>query len=312
MELLTNSSRSLYQSCPRKFFFMHEQGYIPVKEHEALAFGKIFHSFLEALFSGKEAPVIPAEINPYTAVILTELLTGYKAKWQQIKADAVECEYVLPLLNPATAAASRTFELAGKIDAIVGDAVVEHKTTSDSIEDPSCEYWQRLSLDSQISGYFLAAEKLGYKPTKVIYDVIKKPQIRPLKATPVEKRKYTKKDGKLYADQRETDETPEEFAARLREDIATNPDKYFQRREIARLESDLTEYMQDLWSVAKLIMESRSENYWPKRISQCFSYGRCPYYEVCAKIASLDDESMYTKSDNKNPELSKEIFNGSF
>lgn len=311
MEKLTNTLRSMYQECPKKFYYRNELGYLPVREAEALSFGKAFHTLLEYWFRDViDLPVMVENADPFTAVKIEELFRGYCAKWPRVKADAVECEYVLPLLNPATTAPSRTFELAGKIDAIVSGDVVEHKTTSDSIEDPACEYWQRLSLDSQISGYFLAAEKLGYKPSKIIYDVIKKPTIRPAKATPEEVRKY-KKDGTLYANQRATDETPEEFRQRLREDITANPDKYFQRREIARLENDLVEYMQDVWSVAKLIMESRAEGYWPKRISQCFSYGRCPYYEVCAKIASLDDSSMYVKAESKNPELT-ENFNGTF
>jgi hypothetical protein len=237
------------------------------------------------------------------------LFSGYVAKWRQIIADATEKEFSLPLINPQSGAASRTWELAGKIDAIVAGDVLEHKTTSDDIEDPACNFWAKLALDSQISGYFIAAEKLGYKPKKVIYDVIRKPKIKPLKATPEDVRKYTK-EGKLYANQRATDETPKEYGARLAEDIAANPDKYYQRREIARLESDLTEYLSDIWSVGKLIMESRSENYWPRRISQCFNYGRCPYYEVCAKMASLEDTGMYVKSENKNPEL--EVFDGSF
>lgn len=300
----------MYQECPKKFYYQHEQGYRPVREAQALTFGKIFHSLLEAYFTNGPLPPVPADLDPYTAVTIDALFSGYTAKYPQVTADAVEKEFALPLINPKTKSASRTFELAGKIDAIVGGNVLEHKTTADDIEDPSCNYWQKLALDSQISGYFLAAEKLGYAPKKVIYDVIRKPRIKPLKATPEDVRKYTK-DGKLYASQRETDESPTEFGRRLREDISATPDKYYQRREIARLESDLIEYLADVWSVGKLIMESRSENYWPRRISQCFNYGRCPFYEVCAKMASLDDESMYVRSNNVNPELTED-FHGTF
>lgn len=323
MELLTNSSRACYQECPRKYLYSFQQQYKPVRDGAALAFGKAFHTVLELHYRGNtneaiQEAIIDMKLDPYDRARIEELYNGYAKKWprMEVAENGVEREYKFPLLNPATKGASKSFELAGKIDLIVKDgdgfAVCEHKTTSDNIQDPGCDYWARLSIDPQISGYFMAAEFLGFKPNKIIYDVIAKPTIKPLKATPAEKRTY-KKDGTLYANQRATDETPEEFQQRLREEIQSNPDRYFQRRDIARLEEQLLEYMQDMWSVAKLIIESRNENYWPKRISQCFSYGRCPYYEVCAKIASLDDESMYTKDKGANPELSQETsYHGAF
>ena len=308
MELLTNSARTEYQSCPKKFYFRHELGYAAIRESEAMAFGTAFHKLLEAHFNGtpEVMPMIFDSIpDPFKRVAAEKLYEGYFAKYGEERA-ITEQEYVIPLINPKTMSASKTFELAGKIDGIRGGAIIEHKTTSESIDNPSADYWLKLAIDSQISGYFLAAEKLGHKPEKIIYDVIKKPTIKPGKATPEEDRKY-KKDGTLYANQRATDETPEEYGQRLQEDIIENPGKYFQRREIARLESDLAEYMADMWSVAKLIMESRNENYWPKRTSQCFTYGRCAYYEVCAKIASIDDESLY-RQEKVNSELSSESF----
>ena len=315
MEFLTNSSRNLYQECPRKFVYMHEMGIRPNKEASALAFGTAIHKLLEAHFMGAQKDLVlklldSLNLSPIDNVKARELFLGYVAKWPLLQTVATEQEFSLPLLNPDSSGASRTFELAGKIDAIIAledgtHAIVEHKTTSDNIGDPACDYWRRLSIDSQISGYFIGAERLGFRPTKIIYDVIGKPTIKPAKATLPEKRSY-KKDGTLYANQRETDETPEEYAQRLRDDIAANPYRYFQRREIARLDEDLVDYMRDMWSVSKLIIESRNEKYWPKRISQCFNYGTCPFFDVCSKIASIEDESLYHK-EGQNPELS-EVF----
>jgi hypothetical protein len=196
--------------------------------------------------------------------------------------------------------------LAGKVDAIVrtpdGIAVVEHKTSSEDISVPESPYFLKLAIDPQITGYCLGAESLGHKPTHIIYDVIGKPGIRPSKTTPEDKRKYTK-DGKLYANQRDVDETPEEYGARLRDDIAANPGRYFQRKTVVRNEQDILEYLEDCWSVGKLIMESRNENFWPRRPAQCFNYGQCQFYPVCAGMASLEDESLYRTAIKKNEEL---------
>jgi len=318
VELLTNTAKSVYQECPRKYLYMYEQGYKPVRDTEAQSFGKLMHGALELLFKREPSDKIiewfaSQKAEPFEYVKAVELFRGYLVQWmsKQIAVKAIEQEFRLPLLNPATASTSRTFELGGKIDAIVNDgedAVMEHKTSSEDISKPDSNYWLKLQIDPQISGYFVAAEKIGYKPTKIIYDVIGKPGIKPLKATPVEDRKH-KKDGTLYANQRETDETPEEYALRLRQNIAENPGRHFQRREIARLEEDLTEWMQDVWCVAKFIMESRNENFWPRRASQCFNYGKCAYFDVCAKLATLDDTNQFRKVENKNEELT-EVTNG--
>jgi len=56
--------------------------------------------------------------------------------------------------------------------------------------------------------------------------------------------------------------------------------------------------------VAKQIMESRNQNFWPRRPSQCFNYGRCSFYPVCSRMGTLDDESQYRKATKKNEELS--------
>jgi len=293
---------------------MQEKGYRPVKGAESLSFGTLVHECLAAYFSGTQEKIpgiIAKEPDQYRQVIARELVDGYMLRWPLDRSAvlAVEAEFTLPMVNPRTSAYSRTWELAGKIDAIIqtdkGVAVVEHKTTVEDISVPESPYFLKLVIDPQITGYCLGAEKLGHKPTHILYDVIGKPGIRPLRATPEDKRKYTK-DGRLYANQRDRDETPEEYGDRLRVDIAENQASYFQRKEIVRNEMDIIEYLEDCWSVGKFIMESRNENFWPRRAAQCFNYGQCQFYQVCAGMASLEDESLYRKATKPNEEL--EVF----
>src|SRR3990167_5857191 len=122
------------------------------------------------------------------------LLCGYDARWldEAIETLAVEREFTVPLINPPTGAPSRTFVLSGKIDAIARFAdgrtvIVEHKTSSEDIS-PGSEYWRRLTLDTQISAYYLGARSLGFEVDGCLYDVLGKPALRPLKATPPEAR----------------------------------------------------------------------------------------------------------------------------
>ena len=92
----------------------------------------------------------------------------------------VESEFSFPLLNPETEAPSRTFNEAGKIDGVLRDKrtgvikVLEHKTTSDSI-DPESNYWPRLVMDTQITKYLLSLRSRGIDANSVVYDVVKKP-----------------------------------------------------------------------------------------------------------------------------------------
>lgn len=307
MELLTNSAKNVYQECPRKFMYMIEKGYRPIKDAGALTFGTLIHKLLEAYMSG-EADNIPAillqeEEDPYRRESARELINGYMRRWPDITmVKEIEKEFKVTLVNPKTQSASRTWALAGKIDAIITDGLMEHKTTVEDIESPESNYWLKLVIDPQITGYLLGAEALGYKPKKIIYDVIHKPRIKPIKATPEENRKY-KKDGSLYASQREKDETPEEYGLRLRQNILENPNRYYQRKEVVRLETDIIEYLEDMWSVSKLIMESRNKNFWPRRPSQCFNYGKCAFYPVCSKMAALEDPTLYRPATKKNEEL---------
>jgi hypothetical protein len=250
------------------------------------------------------------------------LVEGYHHRWADTDLEAleVEAEFRVPLTNPATGAASRSFLLGGKIDAIARERrtgrifVVEHKTASESFEDGSV-YRARLKLNNQVSVYFRGAEALGYAPAACLYDVVGKPAIRPLKATPAAQRKYTRErldrsgnvvePARLYANQREADETPEEYAVRLRDAIAGAPEQYFARFEVVRLDDEIAEHAADLWQTARAVRAAERAGHAPKNDDGCFAYGRaCEFLPACTREASLDDRSRYVRTGDVHPELS--------
>lgn len=170
--------------------------------------------------------------------------------------------------------------------------VVEHKTTSSDIA-PGSTYWRKLTLDTQVSQYLRGVDSVD----GMLYDVIRKPSIRPYKATPEESRKYTKA-GALYAGQREADETPEEWAERLIADISAKPDAYYRRGTIVRTSEEASEAMRDTWLVAGSIRESMANDAWPRNPGSCDSYGRtCEYWPVCAGETTIDDDRKYRTSE---------------
>jgi hypothetical protein len=251
------------------------------------------------------------EIDPYELARATAMIFGYDCRWS---ADAdlyevlgVECEFYTALVNPSTGAPSRTWRLGGKLDAAVREkatgreGVVEHKTSGEDIT-PGSEYWKRLRLDGQVSVYFEGARALGLDPQFCLYDVLLKPKLRPYKATALEDRKF-KKDGTLYANQRERDETPEEYRDRLVEAIAEAPTSYFARGEVVRLESEMDDALFDVWQIGQQMREAERAGRYPRNPDACVRFGRtCSYFGVCTGEASLTDPALFRRSE-LHPEL---------
>lgn len=319
-ELLSATRLRTYRRCPREHFIAYELRYRPVTDAEALRFGTLLHKALEAWWWASKDRLAAAlraldtveDTDPYDRAKARALMVGYDARWadEPFEVLAVEVRFETELVNPDTGALSRTWRLGGKIDAVVRDLrdgrvlLVEHKTTSEDIR-PYSDYWRRLRMDAQISTYFAGAKALGHYVQGCLYDVIGKPSRRPLKATPPESRRY-RKDGELYAGQREQDETPEEYEARLAEDIAANPDKYFARGEVARLEHELGEHARDSWQLAQQIREAQRLGRWYRNVDACVGFGRsCRFLPVCAGEASLEDPTRFRCLATQHPELAQ-------
>ena len=323
LPILTNSSTRAFRRCPR----LYRHRYVDLLEAngesaQPLRFGSAFHAGLEAwwgmageqaMFAAARDAIDGSGLDEFDAATASALMTGYHLRWMRepLRVVTVEREFRRPILNPETGAASRTYDLSGKVDSVAidehGDGwLVEHKTTSRDVSVGS-PYWQALAMDSQVSLYMDAiGSELGIELVGCLYDVIRKPTIKPAKATPEDKRKFTKA-GKLYAGQRDRDETPAEWFSRLAEDIAERPDFYFVRGKIARTESDLREARFDLWQTAKMIRESEKLDRWPRNPDACWHFGRpCDFWEACTGQASLDDSRKFVKREKAHSELSEE------
>lgn len=322
LRILSNSEQRVFRACMRRHYYAYRLLRRPRVEHEALRFGSLWHVGQEAWHGADQVPgarldaAISAmqsdaeNVDPYALVMCEELVTAYTALWADApyRTVAVEQRFDVPLVNPETNASSRTFRIGGKLDVIVASTengrlyVMEHKTTSSDIEIGS-SYWRKVSaLDTQVSTYLAGAKVAGYDVESCIYDVVRKPGIRPLKATPEESRKYTR-EGKLYANQREHDETPTSFRMRLRADIAERPERYFARGEVVRLESDERDHAFDTWQIARLMREAEIAGYRPKNPDACSTFGQCPYFGVCEGRMDISDDLFFRTASTPHEEL---------
>lgn len=183
--------------------------------------------------------------------------------------------------------------------------VEEHKTTAEDIT-PGEPYWARLTLDPQLSMYIKGAKALGHDVDGVLYDVLRKPGLRPLEATPIESRRYTKDTGALYKNQRAEDETPEAYGERVAEAIKEDPNKYYQRAIIVRLQHEMEEADRDVWQTAGNIRDARRLNLWPRNPDSCKPWGRtCDYFSACTGTASITDPLLFVQKEEAHEELEK-------
>lgn len=308
---LTNSMRNKFASCHRAFKFCYEDLKRPIKTSDALNFGTAMHSMLEGYWNGK-VPMLPAMDDSYQEMTLLALFEGYQKRWLEsdrmtYETIGTEMRFDAPLMNPETGGVSKTFHLSGKIDALAKEkttgkvVIVEHKTTGQDI-GPGSDYWRKLPIDGQVSGYYCGAEALGHQASTCLYDVIRKPTIKPLKATPEDKRKYNK-DGSLSKACRENDETPDEWYERLSADIEIRPDYYYARIEISRSDNDLLEYLFDMWAVSREIADAQRMNRWSRNPQACSVYETCEYFGVCTGEQDIDDVTLFRTAERANEEL---------
>lgn len=312
-QLLTHSRASCFRACPRRHYLRFELGLRPVEDSFPLRVGSAFHLALEAEDRGESViDAIGSRLeDQFDVALVAAMVDGHRRRWadESLTPVASEQPFQIPLMNPETGGKSTVWDLAGVIDRIVRLtdgrlALQEYKTTSRDFS-PGADYWVSLHMDQQLSLYVIAARELGYEIETVLYDVTRRPALRPLKATPTESRKYTK-DGRLYANQRDMDETSEEFAARVGEDIASRPEHYFARIEIARLDQDLDECRWELWQQQRAIREAQLAGRWYRNPGACFEPHPCEYLSVCQnRDLERNTPTGFLRVEDVHPELAR-------
>ena len=310
-QLLTYSSIASFKKCRKRYQWEYELGYRGKVDAKALRMGTAGHDALEAFkHEGIDAAMdaiaftyamyieVPQEEFLFEKKTVECLIAGYDWRWKESPLKIIETEmgFQIPLVNPATDSASQLFELAGKIDGIVEledgrQAVQEHKFLSDSIE-PDSDLWPRMQIDQQITMYVIAARHLGYPVDTVLYDVIRKPTIKPTPVPVLDEmgmkivldergdRPMTSRGQYYQTGNKEKgltlqvrEMTPDEWGKKLLDDIAERPDFYYVRKEIPRLDSDIEDFHYELWDIQKTIRNAQLKNRWYKTVD----FNTCNY-----------------------------------
>lgn len=334
---MTNSLRTTRATCNRKFQIAYEYGIRPEHMAKPLRMGDNYHQGHQVMnmaggtgcdadvalaaavaeYNGPPAPYLSDHDWGVERETVLNLLNGYVWRWGPkgpgVRPDIQVAEVL---------AAELPFDVmiegvryCGKIDAIVrlGDgrvAVLEYKTTQADI-DPGSDYWLRLRIDSQISGYVVAGRMLGFPIETVLYDVTCKPGIKPKQVPILDEaglkividaqgtrcyKDATKKQlaaGQTHGDPYQSAnadegrflksrvETPVEFGDRLRADIAARPEIYYARQEVPRLDRDLALWKKEIVADKHFIEYSRWRGVFPRNTSACVTRYTCEFFKLC-------------------------------
>lgn len=312
-EKLSVSRMNCWNTCQLKHLYAYDYGVRAAQDGEALVFGTAFHKAMEMRAKGANVQqAFEAGLNTakdWDEFVVAKLQAAVAAYFEVYTDDLIasmspEIEFTYPIEG------TRTFEAAGKIDGIATlkdgrTALVEHKTTSEPIEDADASYWKRLRLNFQLCRYVKGAEATGHKIETVIYDVFKKPALKPSESikdvdengipfvVDANGNRCIKKDGqpKKSADTAKGErylthaETPEEYGERLLADMLARPGFYFQRREVTVTDEQLAAFALAEMQMARQIISVRADarDAVKKGLPECAAFMRnvghltCPY-----------------------------------
>ena len=199
----TTSMVKSFKQCRKRYQLEYVENLKPIQTPKSLELGTLYHSGLEYLLNGMELINIPGQLeadqrnrcvemgvdyDPIPVGIASEMVTAFhmESGYQNWKVRKVEQKFEV-----STGYGKR---LIGKIDAVMekdnNEFLIEHKSTSFWASD-GAGYLHNLLWDEQSTNYLYAYKELYGKYAKgVIYVIVEKPTIRPLLATPEEKRRY--------------------------------------------------------------------------------------------------------------------------
>jgi hypothetical protein len=203
-ELYTTSRLRVMRRCPTEHHLRYGLGIRSPDTSDTL-FGTAGHFSLEHYYRAwqlvksadvrldRAREVRSLGLSPADEVKLDLLVVGYAERWGGEAWEVLDVEREFSYQLGA-------YRIGGKIDAIIRRLddgrvfVLEHKFTGSNTA-PGSAYWEKLTIDTQVSIYVDGAKVLGHDVAGCIYDVIVRPDHDLLEATPEDKREYTKGKG---------------------------------------------------------------------------------------------------------------------
>lgn len=319
---LTHSSMACHRRCAQEYDYRYIQLLERAGEdREVLRVGDAWHRAHDVEFKGGDPWATIAKHAPGDLwnEKLRQMFAGYAWYWQEQPLDLVKSERTFRIEFGGNIYEGQIDGEAVKEDGRTG--IVERKTTSEGVEAAST-FWPRLRMAVQPGLYALAQDK---RPSFILYDVARKPTIRPKAITKADIKRMTaelEKSGTckyfgtdfegLEAESALTAgrETIAFYGSRLRSDIGDQPEKYFARREISRTDQDYEMLMRELGGQAGLIEYAEEHGLLFRNPDACQTFGTCDFISLCENNIQTDPTSQvpvgFQRREHIHPELVRE------
>lgn len=245
---------------------------------------------------------------PETALIVAKIrgmLVGYDKRWSSQPFSVLEIEQMITadMWNPETSRTSRTYLMAGKRDVLMTDEIgqvvlMDHKTCSEDISDPSAPYWRQLLIENQPTYYMLMDHLNGRRVDYGLWDVARKPSISPRQITKAERADISKYGTWFGQPAEPADrETLEMYSARVAHDCSeVRPEWYFQRRQVARSDAQLIESASESWEIGQAMIEERKRTRHVRNSGACMNYDSpCKFLGICSGYDEPDSDHWKRK-----------------
>lgn len=310
LRVITNSEIATHRTCARRHHYRYELLLRPRSSDKALHTGHQAHDFQELWWAEERRAALAMPSEP----LIGALMAGYDARWgdeTQWESREVENEHYVTLGEPVM---GTQLVLGSKLDGLVINTrtlelyVREFKTTAYDIA-PGSMYWQSIRLNTQIDTYSYILRQEGVEVSGTLYDVVHKPRLEPLKATPADQIKWTKakpatknkpaEPSRPYAGVRLKDETDDEFAARVALTIGEEPERYYGRAIIRRAAEQIEEFVDELEHYSRQLIVAPPH----RNPDSCIKFNRlCEYHPLCSGYGS---EREYDKAPARHSELDR-------
>lgn len=320
-----------WKSCRRRFFFEYVEEIRPLYTPRPLSFGTAVHAGAEYIFEKiadgtfsisrcelrerilaayRPEDLELATVEPELAAIAVEelfrqgfvenVLFGRKVVFEKIEHEfEVKCGYAKRLVGKFDGILQ--VEIEGRLIRLL----LELKTAT----SPDERYYDHLLFDDQATLYVYAANELGHDVRGILYIVLSKPTLRRRLETPEADRKYyvdTKPNreknrvGKLHEDQRESDESDEEFLERIREWYRGEP--RVRLHIVNRNANQLEIAKRDVGAIVRDMTAAEREDTFYPNPNAC-SILSCSYASICLEDTPEAREGLFVDKARKNEEL---------
>lgn len=272
---ISHSELACFRRCTREHHYRYRLRVEPLIPAESLVRGRRQHQALASWWSSDGVAYDLDGMSPADRA----LFRGYSLTYQQPHLANVRVNV------PFRVELSHGLHVVGELDAMgVGESgavIVEHKTTGSDIR-PGSAYWREVVHTApQASTYLLA-----FPGATVLWDALHKPQLRKLRA------------GKP------NEETDAEFEARCLTSIAEEPERYYQRTTVVRLEEELKGHRFEMIAWSQMISQWDSKRGAPRNPDACWHFGRpCDFFGVCWEGRSLNGPEYVHKDKNHTEEV---------